>query len=54
VGGGRIILEWILRKGVGKLWTGLDSSGSGLEPVAASCGYGNGPSGCIKGVEFLD
>jgi hypothetical protein len=33
---------------------GLDSFGSGLEPVANSCEHGNDPSGYIKGGEFLD
>jgi len=33
---------------------GLDSSGSGLGPVAGSCKYGNELSGSTKGREFLD
>jgi hypothetical protein len=33
---------------------GLDASGSGQRPMASSCEYCNEPSGCIKGVEFLD
>jgi hypothetical protein len=33
---------------------GLDSSGSGEGQVMASCKCGNGPSGSIKGGEFLD
>jgi hypothetical protein len=32
---------------------GLDSSGSGQEPVAGSCEYGNEPSGSVKGGEFF-
>jgi hypothetical protein len=32
---------------------GLDSSGSGYEPVAGSCEHGNKHSGSIKGGEFL-
>jgi len=30
------------------------ASGSGWEPVVDSCEHGNGPSGSIKGGEFLD
>jgi hypothetical protein len=33
---------------------GLDLSGSGSEPVAGSCEYGNEPSDSIKWREFLD
>jgi hypothetical protein len=33
---------------------GLDSSGSGYEPVASSYEYGDEPSGSIKCREFLD
>jgi hypothetical protein len=33
---------------------GLDSSGSGLEPVGGSCEHGNELSGSIKRVKFLD
>jgi hypothetical protein len=33
---------------------GLDSSGSGKEPVGGSCEHGNKPLGSIKGGEFLD
>jgi hypothetical protein len=47
----KIILEWILGKLVGRC--GPDSSGSGLGAVTSSCGYGNKPSGSIKGEVFL-
>jgi hypothetical protein len=48
----RIILEWILRKQGGKVWTGciwlrIRTSGRFLE-------HGNGNTGLIKGVESLD
>jgi len=33
---------------------GLDASGSGLGLVAGPCEQGNGPSGSIKDMEFLD
>jgi hypothetical protein len=33
---------------------GLDSSGSGYGPMAASCEHGNEPLGSIKSGEFLD
>jgi len=33
---------------------GLDSSGSGYEPVVGPYEGGNEPSGSIKGREFLD
>jgi hypothetical protein len=33
---------------------GLDSCGSGKEPVMTSCRYGNGSLDSIKGGEFLD
>jgi hypothetical protein len=32
----------------------LESSGSGYGPVVESCEHSHEPSGCIKGVEFLD
>jgi len=32
----------------------LDSSGSGLVPVASSCENGDEPSGSIKGGEWFD
>jgi len=48
----RIIFEWILGKWVGRF--GLESSGSGQEPVMSCCEYDNEPSGFIKGEEFLD
>jgi hypothetical protein len=32
----------------------MDSSGSGLGPVAGFYEYGNKPSGSLKGGEFLD
>jgi hypothetical protein len=32
----------------------VDASGSGQEPVAGSCEYGNEPSGSIKCGEFID
>jgi hypothetical protein len=35
-------------------WYGLDSSGSGLEPVEGSCEHGKEPSGCIKCWEVLE
>jgi hypothetical protein len=47
----KIILEWILWKYDGKLWT--DSSGSGQGPVAGSCEDGNKLLDSIKGGEFL-
>jgi hypothetical protein len=47
---GRIILQWILGKRDGKVWTGF---GSGYGPVAGSCEDVNEPSGYKKGVEFL-
>jgi hypothetical protein len=40
--------------GNGVVSCALDSSGSEQGPVAGSCEYGNEPSGCIKGGEFLD
>jgi hypothetical protein len=49
---GKIILECILGNRVGRC--GLDSSGSGQEPVAGSCKYSNEPLSYIKGREFLD
>jgi hypothetical protein len=49
---GRIILQRILNIGCKRC--GLDLSGSGYEPVAGSCEYGNEPSGSIKGRGFLD
>jgi len=49
---GKIILEWILGKWVGRC--GLDASGSGYGPVADSCEHGNELSGFIKVGEFLD
>jgi hypothetical protein len=33
---------------------GLDSSGSGLEPMVGSCEHENEPSGSIKGGKSLD
>jgi len=33
---------------------GLDTSGSGLGPVAGCCEHGNEPSGSVKGGELLD
>jgi hypothetical protein len=35
-------------------WRGLDSPGSGQEPVASFCEYGDEPSVYIIGTEFLD
>jgi hypothetical protein len=47
----RIILRWIFWKyGFGY---GLDSCGSGWEPVMGSCEHCNEPSGSIKGGGFL-
>jgi hypothetical protein len=34
--------------------TGLDSCGSGWDPVAGCCEHGNDPSGYINGEEFLN
>jgi hypothetical protein len=44
-------LEDKIRSRVGRC--GLDSSGSGLGPVAGSCELGNELSGSIKGRKFL-
>jgi hypothetical protein len=44
---GRTILEWILGNRVGRC--GLDSFGSGQEPVAGFHEHGNEASGSIKG-----
>jgi hypothetical protein len=44
----------ILQLGNYKVWRfGAASCGLGQRPVANSCGHGNGPSGPIKGSEFL-
>jgi hypothetical protein len=43
---GRIILNCILKKSVGKAWTGLNSSGQGH--VVGSCEHGNETRGSIK------
>jgi hypothetical protein len=43
---GRIILNCILIKSVGKAWTGLNGSGQGQ--VAGSCARGNETLGSIK------
>jgi len=48
---GKIILEWILGKCVGRC--GLDAAGSGQGQVVGSCEQGSGPSDSIKGGEFL-
>jgi len=50
---GKKILEWILRKHVGRC--GLDASGSRQGPVASPCEVGNGPYDSKKGgQEFLN
>jgi hypothetical protein len=49
---GRIILEWILGKEGGKLWTGFIWLRIGT--TTGSCEHGDGPSGSIKGGEFLE
>jgi hypothetical protein len=36
------------------VWCGLDSSGSGLRPVAGSCKHDNEALQSIKDGEFLD
>jgi hypothetical protein len=38
----RIILKWIFKL-IGFTESGMDSCGSGQEPVAGSCEHGNGP-----------
>jgi hypothetical protein len=47
---GRIILEWILKKSVGRVWTGFIWLKIGA--VAGRCEHGNEPLGSIKGGEF--
>jgi hypothetical protein len=44
----KIILEWILGKYCGNVWTGFIWLRIGTN------GHGNEPSGSIKGGEFLD
>jgi hypothetical protein len=46
-----IILEWILGKYGGKLWTRFMWLSVGT--VEGFCEYGNGPSGSIIGEKFL-
>jgi hypothetical protein len=43
---GRIILKWIFKKSVGKIWTGL--IWLRIRTVAGACESGNEPSGSIK------
>jgi len=50
--GKRIILDWILRKYNGKMWTGFIWLRKGL--MASCCEHGNEHSVSIKGKEFLD
>jgi hypothetical protein len=47
-----IMLEWILRKYGGKLWTGCIWLRMG--PVASSCEHGNETMPSIKDRKFLD
>jgi hypothetical protein len=49
---GRIILEWILGKYGGKVWSGCILLRIGT--TGGCCEYGNEPWGSIKGGEFLD
>jgi hypothetical protein len=52
---GKIILECIIGKQGGKVWSGFIWLMTGTsEPVAVSCEHGNEPLGSIKGGEFLD
>jgi hypothetical protein len=50
--GGRIILEWILGKQGGKVWTAFIWLRIGTD--GGSCEYGNEPLVSMKGTEFLD
>jgi hypothetical protein len=52
---GRILECFVQKLGGGGDWRfGLESTGSGQEPVMSCCEYDNEPSGFIKGEEFLD
>jgi hypothetical protein len=46
----RTLLEWILGKQVGKMWSGF----IWFRIRTGSCEHGNEPSAFIKGGEFLD
>jgi len=50
--GGRIILEWILEKQGGKVWTGFTWLGITTSNVG-SCEHGDVPLGSVKAGNFL-
>ena len=49
---GRMMIKWVFKLLDGG--RGLDGSGSGREPVATCCEYGNAPSGFVRFLEYFD
>jgi hypothetical protein len=49
---GKRVLEWILEKQIGIVWTGFICLRIGTS--GGPCEHGNEPSGSIKGGEILD